>query len=98
MMAASAVATAETASAPMSPLTEMMMGRLQRALGPAKTKTVSGEIFRKMGVSELSTPQDLCDFANHLIPYGGVAEAVGRSLKVMALLRSAVDRPVSPRA
>jgi len=30
-----------------------------------------------MGLHLLASPQDLCDFSNHLIVQGGVAEAVG---------------------
>jgi hypothetical protein len=93
MMAIYAEAPTQAMSVPMNSLTEMLMGRLARALGPGKSQSVANAIFKTLGITELSTPQDLCDFANHLIPYGGVAEAVGRSLKVMALLRSAVDRP-----
>lgn len=80
---------------PNSALTETAVTRLKRALGPQKGEAMATLILRQMGITQLNQAQDLCDFANHLIVHGGVAEAVGRSLKVMALLRSAVDRPVS---
>ncbi len=83
--------------APTSPLNETMMSRLSRALGPQKGNSLASAILATMGIPILETPQDLCDFSNHLIGYGGLAEAVGRSLKVMALLRSAIDRPISAR-
>ena len=98
MMAVRSDAPAATVSAPTNSLTETTMGRLARALGPAKSQSIAATIFKTMGVTYLATPQDLCDFANHLIRYGGVVEAAGRSLKVMALLRSAIDRPVPVRS
>ena len=79
---------------PMNTLTETAMTRMSRALGPAKGKALAESVMKRMGLAYLVTPQDLCDFANYLVVFGGVAEAVGRSLKVMALLRGAVDRPI----
>jgi hypothetical protein len=42
-----------------------------------------------LGVRELSTPDDLMEFANYLVKQGGVVESVGRALKVTAILRGA---------
>jgi hypothetical protein len=99
MMAAAAPSlSSAVAQAPYNTLTETALTRLKRALGPQKGEATADKVLRQMGVYQLGTPQDLCDFSNHLIVQGGVAEAVGRSLKVMALLRSAVDRPVFSRS
>ncbi len=96
-MAAHALAQEPSPVANLNSLTETTLTRLKRALGPQKGEAMAALIFSKMGLNQISSPQDLCDFANHLIQHGGVAEAVGRSLKVMALLRSAIDRPVPVR-
>ncbi len=96
-MVAHALAQESSPASTTNSLTETTLTRLKRALGPQKGEATAALVFRKMGVSQLANPQELCDFANHLIQYGGVAEAVGRSLKVMALLRSAVDRPIPVR-
>ncbi len=96
-MAAPALAQAPSPVVNLNSLTETTLTRLKRALGPQKGEAMAALIFGKMGLNQISSPQDLCDFANHLIVHGGVAEAVGRSLKVMALLRSAIDRPIPVR-
>ena len=96
-MAAHALAQEPSPVATLNPLTDTTLTRLKRALGPQEGEAMAELILGKMGLQQLASPQDLCDFANHLIQYGGVAEAVGRSLKVMALLRSAIDRPIPIR-
>ena len=98
MAAAASPPSLAVAQSPPNSLTETALTRLRRALGPQKGEALAEKVFHQMGVQQIVTPQDLCDFSNHLIVQGGVAEAVGRSLKVMALLRSAVDRPVFSRS
>ncbi len=66
--------------------------RLVKALGDRR----AGEVFRAtsdaFGGRLIDTPQDMLDFAEALIRAGGLVQAVGRSLKVQALLRGGVER------
>jgi hypothetical protein len=70
-------------------MTKGVKDRLTKALGP----TVAGQLTRdglsKLGLVELSTPDELLGFANFLLSHGGVIESVGRALKVTAILRGA---------
>lgn len=81
-------------TSPLDPFTEMALSRLSKALGPRKAEAILLSILASMQIPSLATAQNLCDFANYLVGYGGVCEAVARSLKVVALLRSATDRPL----
>lgn len=76
----------------MNPMTESAFGRLTKALGRDRGMAFGQEALAQLGKSQLITPDDLLQFANVLIKRGGVIEAVGRALKVSALLRGAVDR------
>jgi hypothetical protein len=69
--------------------------RLVRALGAQAGQRVADEALARIGATELRTPDELLAFANHLVTQGGVIEAVGRALKVSALLRGAVERKAS---
>jgi hypothetical protein len=72
-----------------SELTVFALDRLTRALGPAAAPEAAREAFESAGIAELSSPKDLLAFAERLIARGGAFEAVGRGLKVSALLRGA---------
>lgn len=92
-----AAAAAETArpwvgEAAMNPMTESAFGRLTKALGRDRGMTCGQEALAQLGKPQLITSDDLLQFANVLIKRGGVIEAVGRALKVSALLRGAVER------
>jgi hypothetical protein len=66
--------------------------RLIRALGVTRAGEVLGEAFDHFGDRRVETAQDMLELADLLIASGGLVQAVGRSLKVMALLRGAVER------
>lgn len=78
----------------MGSLTETTFGRLDAALGARVGRPLGEQVMRQLGLRAISSAQDLCDFANGLMQHRGAAEFVGRSLKVTALLRGAVDRPI----
>ncbi len=65
--------------------------RLTKALGPARASEVMNERLTTWRPRPLETAQDLLEFANHLMRCGGLIQAVGRSLKVQALLRGAAE-------
>lgn len=65
--------------------------RLVKALGSRRAAEVMREAIGQIGGRTLSTPQDVMAFADVLVHSTGLVQAVGRSLKVMALLRGAVE-------
>jgi hypothetical protein len=72
-----------------SELTDFALERLTRAVGPAAAPEAAREAFESLGLAELRSAKDLLVFAERLIARGGAFEAVGRGLKVSALLRGA---------
>lgn len=95
--AAAAAVAAPVGSPPvMNAMTENASSRLVKALGRERGARCFEQALTSLGVRELKAPQDLLNFANELIRQGGVVEAVGRALKVSAILRGAVDAPRSP--
>jgi hypothetical protein len=81
----------ELASEQQESLMAFVNARLSKALGPARAGEVLSAMLLRMGCKALETPQDLLEFSEHLIRQGGLAQAVGRSFKVKALLRGAVE-------
>jgi hypothetical protein len=65
--------------------------RLVKALGPRRAGEVFHEARSQFGDRFIETPQDMLDFSMILLRAGGLVQAVGRSLKVQALLRGAVE-------
>lgn len=72
-------------------LVPFVLERLTKALGAARAAEVMNERLVSWRPRELESPQDLLDFSNHLMRNGGLIQAVGRSLKVQALLRGATE-------
>jgi hypothetical protein len=66
--------------------------RLVKALGDRRAGEVFTSAYASFGDRPLDTPQDLLEFGEILIRLGGLIQAVGRALKVQALLRGAVER------
>jgi hypothetical protein len=73
-------------------LAPIVHDRLVKALGDRRASEVFRDGCARFGDRLIETPQDMLDFAEVLIRLGGLIQAVGRSLKVQALLRGAVDR------
>jgi hypothetical protein len=72
-------------------LTDFVHARLTKALGPVRAGEVLSSTLLRMGCKAIASPQDLLEFSEHLIRQGGLVQAVGRSFKVKALLRGAVE-------
>jgi hypothetical protein len=72
-------------------LAPVVYERLAKALGDRRAGEVYCEAYERFGERLVDTPQDMLEFAELLIRSGGLVQAVGRSLKVQALLRGAVE-------
>ena len=68
-----------------------ILERLTKALGPTRASEVMNERLSQWRPRPLDTAQDLLEFSNHIMRCGGLIQAVGRSLKVQALLRGATE-------
>ena len=65
--------------------------KLTSALGPEKSKQVVEECLQEAGLTTITTPQELLNFAKCLANRGGVAKVIGHSLKIQALLDGAAQ-------
>jgi hypothetical protein len=66
--------------------------RLRKALGTSKGAEVMRQVLTSFANRPVETPQDLLEFAERLLRLGRLTQAVGRSLKVDAILRGATER------
>ncbi len=67
----------------------LVLQRLTRAMGPVNGPEIIREACAELGIEQVASPTQLRAFAEHLIRRGGIFEAVGRGLKVSAILRGA---------
>ncbi len=63
--------------------------KLTNIMGAEKAADLIAETMRSAGVVRLDDPNDLFRFAEALMKHGGVIEAVGRAIKIQALLAGA---------
>jgi hypothetical protein len=74
-------------------LGDFVSAKLIRVMGRERAEGLIQEIMTADGIPALDSPQALLWFANGLMKRGGFAEVVGRSLKVYAILRGAIETP-----
>jgi hypothetical protein len=67
--------------------------KILNLLGPEKGQALIDEVLRKIDRVSLATPDDRYLFACELMTRGGVVEAVGRSIKIQAILHGAKETP-----
>lgn len=60
--------------------------KLAQVLGRKAALELVSKTMVDAGLDALNTPDDQLRFANALIPRGGLYEAVGRALKIQAIL------------
>ena len=65
--------------------------KLTKLLGAEDSARLVQEVLDELGLADLSTPDQRFKFAAVLIDKGGLFEAVGRSIRVQALLQGAND-------
>ena len=63
--------------------------KLVNMLGRDGAEKMAAEIFQELGMRHIASPTDRLRFGDALIKRGGILEAIGRSIKVQALLQGA---------
>jgi hypothetical protein len=61
-------------------------GHLSRALGREKAEELIGHCMRAAGLTEVTRPEHLLKLADSIFASGGVAEEIGRTLRIQAML------------
>src|SRR5262249_28865020 len=67
------------------------LAKLANIMGPQRAKIIIAETMREIGLLELRTPDDRARFGSALVARGGVLEAVGRAIKIQAILHGAKE-------
>ena len=65
--------------------------KLINVLGEERAKKVIEETMKRSGLRSLETPDERYRFACELMTQGGVLEAVGRAMKIQAILHGAKE-------
>lgn len=71
------------------PLEDIALRKLITTLGPVRGAVVISEVLAEIGLRELQTPTDRMHFANALMKRSGLLEAIGRAIKIQAILHGA---------
>jgi hypothetical protein len=66
--------------------------KLTNIMGPARAKVLVAETLRQAGLTAIETPDDRYRFACALMLNGGICEAIGRAIKIQAILHGARER------
>jgi hypothetical protein len=74
-----------------SPLEELVLSKLVRVLGKDKAAGVLDDALQSAQLRGIESVQELLAFANELVKTPGFPAVVGRSLKVYAILRGAIE-------
>ena len=72
-----------------SPAADPALQKLVNLLGRERADAVVLQTMQRIGLETLSTPDDRYRFAKELIKQGGVLEAVGRAMRIQAILHGA---------
>lgn len=70
-------------------MSDHVMERLVHVFGRARGEQLYAETLESIGLPAIGGPNDEMRFADALIGRGGLHEAIGRSLRVRALLHGA---------
>jgi len=65
--------------------------KIRNIMGPTQGTELIAETLRSLNLTQVSTVDDLLRFGHALLPHGGMIEALGRSIKVHAVLCGAKD-------
>jgi hypothetical protein len=65
--------------------------KLENVMGPVEGLRLVQSVCRQAGISSLEDPQQRLQFGCVLMQRGGLLEAIGRSIKIQAILHGATD-------
>ena len=68
-----------------------VLKKLSYVMGPVEAPRFIHSTCRNLGLDNLNRPQDRMLFACALIQRGGLLEAIGRSIKIQAILHGASE-------
>lgn len=70
---------------------DVVLKKLSNIMGPVEGPKLISSTCKALGLKGLDTPQDRMLFACALIQRGGLLEAIGRAIKIQALLHGAIE-------
>lgn len=70
--------------------------KLESILGKERARELIAEVCNELGIDSVQTPNDRLAFGEALIDRGGLFEAIGRAIKVQAILHGAKPADRSP--
>lgn len=70
--------------------------KLVNVFGQQRADAIIAEVKAKAGIVTLESPDDRYRFAIELMERGGVLEAIGRAIKIQAILHGAKGRLATP--
>ena len=63
--------------------------KLVRLYGPERTAVLVRDTLREIGINAIVTPDDRMRFGKALLKKGGLLEAIGRAIRIQAILHGA---------
>ena len=70
-----------------------LIQKLVHVLGRARADALIKATLDELGEKDLSTPEIRLAFGQGVLRHGGVIEAIGRSIKIQAILEGAKEPP-----
>ena len=67
------------------------LAKVVNVMGPVRGATLIAETMRLAGLTAVKTPDDRFRFACALMKRGGICEAIGRAIKIQAILHGAKE-------
>jgi hypothetical protein len=65
--------------------------KLVNLMGRERAAPLIAETMRRAGLTSITTPDDRLRFASALMANGGLYEAIGRAIKIQAILQGASE-------
>lgn len=72
-------------------LSDPALQKLRNVLGAEKAAVVIAATLKQAGLDALRTPDDRFKFGCALMTRGGILEAIGRAIKIQAILHGASE-------
>jgi hypothetical protein len=69
-----------------------VLQKLHNVLGDERAHDVIRNTLAELGLAELRSPDDRLRFGSVLVRQGGILEAIGRAIKVQAILHGAKEK------